>query len=258
MKLKYLTLFLVIFIFLISACATQPATQPTQPVCNKPYILVGNDCCLDKDDNGICDKDESEKEIEEKPNVEIKKEEVKEVSDEEKLEQVAKRFGVLTNGNEYSDLYDILTPERRKSISKENFIKLYPLQYGENIYRSVILNKIDIEGEDVGFAYYDLVWANGYQETSGNYYFKKVDGEWYFDGFSSTVYFGCFDTSECYATWETLKTVCEQTCNEQLSLPLREEEGKEVSCKDYVCQCICWDEGTSSGNNIPPDAKFLH
>lgn len=27
-------------------------------VCNKPYILVGTDCCLDKDDNSICDKDE--------------------------------------------------------------------------------------------------------------------------------------------------------------------------------------------------------
>jgi hypothetical protein len=28
------------------------------PVCNKPYIWVGNDCCLDRDDNKICDKDD--------------------------------------------------------------------------------------------------------------------------------------------------------------------------------------------------------
>ena len=27
-------------------------------VCNKPYLLVGRECCLDKDDNSICDKDE--------------------------------------------------------------------------------------------------------------------------------------------------------------------------------------------------------
>jgi hypothetical protein len=33
------------------------------PTCNKPYILVGNDCCLDKDDNSICDSDETTKEI---------------------------------------------------------------------------------------------------------------------------------------------------------------------------------------------------
>ena len=42
--------------FLISSCDTQ--IQPEQTVCNKPYILVGNDCCLDKDGNSICDKDE--------------------------------------------------------------------------------------------------------------------------------------------------------------------------------------------------------
>jgi hypothetical protein len=30
-----------------------------QAVCNKPYILVGNGCCLDKNDNKICDADEA-------------------------------------------------------------------------------------------------------------------------------------------------------------------------------------------------------
>lgn len=29
------------------------------PVCNEPYILVGNDCCLDRNGNDICDKDET-------------------------------------------------------------------------------------------------------------------------------------------------------------------------------------------------------
>ena len=29
-------------------------------VCNKPYILVGTDCCLDQNDNSICDRDELE------------------------------------------------------------------------------------------------------------------------------------------------------------------------------------------------------
>ena len=27
-------------------------------VCNNPYIQVGNECCLDRNDNNICDKDE--------------------------------------------------------------------------------------------------------------------------------------------------------------------------------------------------------
>ena len=28
------------------------------PVCNKPYIIVGKECCLDRNDDKICDKDE--------------------------------------------------------------------------------------------------------------------------------------------------------------------------------------------------------
>jgi hypothetical protein len=30
------------------------------PVCNKPYIQVGTDCCLDRDGNRICDKDDQD------------------------------------------------------------------------------------------------------------------------------------------------------------------------------------------------------
>jgi hypothetical protein len=40
--------------------------------CNKPYILVGNDCCLDMNDNSICDKDEilsQKKQISEEKNL---------------------------------------------------------------------------------------------------------------------------------------------------------------------------------------------
>ncbi|SRR3989344_9435845 len=45
---------LLIAVVLVSGCTTSEKIA-----CDKPYILVGNDCCLDKDDNNICDKDES-------------------------------------------------------------------------------------------------------------------------------------------------------------------------------------------------------
>jgi hypothetical protein len=35
-------------------------TQETGSSCDKPYIRVGSECCLDNDDNGICDSDEEE------------------------------------------------------------------------------------------------------------------------------------------------------------------------------------------------------
>lgn len=41
--------------FLLQGCTT---TNNAQVVCTKPYILVGTSCCLDENNNGICDKDE--------------------------------------------------------------------------------------------------------------------------------------------------------------------------------------------------------
>ncbi len=47
-KTKLLIFLLITFVF-ITGCTT----------CNKPYIKVGNECCLDNNDNSICDADEN-------------------------------------------------------------------------------------------------------------------------------------------------------------------------------------------------------
>ena len=53
---------LLISVILVSGCTSQVSSdnQPQQVTCNKPYILVGTSCCLDQNDNSICDKDEQE------------------------------------------------------------------------------------------------------------------------------------------------------------------------------------------------------
>jgi len=43
---------LIVFIVILNACATQ------EPSCPKNYLLVLNECCLDRDSNSICDRDE--------------------------------------------------------------------------------------------------------------------------------------------------------------------------------------------------------
>ena len=50
---KIIIIILIFTVIVISACS-----QNQQTVCNKPYILVGNSCCLDKNNNSVCDKDE--------------------------------------------------------------------------------------------------------------------------------------------------------------------------------------------------------
>lgn len=47
---------LVLASLLVGGCLQKSPTQTD--TCQKPYLKVGNDCCLDRDSNGICDKDE--------------------------------------------------------------------------------------------------------------------------------------------------------------------------------------------------------
>jgi len=46
----------ILSVVLMSGCITEDVT------CNKPYIKVGKECCLDQNDNNICDKDETSSE----------------------------------------------------------------------------------------------------------------------------------------------------------------------------------------------------
>ena len=52
----------LILVLLLSGCTSK------EVVCNKPYILVGTDCCLDQNDNFICDSDEESKLVVEQTN----------------------------------------------------------------------------------------------------------------------------------------------------------------------------------------------
>jgi hypothetical protein len=47
---------LIILLVLMGIVATSGCIQ--QVTCNKPYIKVGKECCLDINDNAICDRDE--------------------------------------------------------------------------------------------------------------------------------------------------------------------------------------------------------
>lgn len=51
MRIPWKLIALVVVVVLVSGC-----TQ--KPTCNKPYILVGGECCLDENDDRICDRNE--------------------------------------------------------------------------------------------------------------------------------------------------------------------------------------------------------
>jgi hypothetical protein len=54
--MKRLIIVLLVLGLVIFGCTSTP--QQTPVVCNPPYIQVGTSCCLDQNQNSICDKDE--------------------------------------------------------------------------------------------------------------------------------------------------------------------------------------------------------
>jgi len=99
MRKIFLIGLIVLSIFLI-ACETQKVIKV---VCNKPYILVGTSCCLDQNNNSICDKDETIKptgedatiikekdEIREKPKQQPKKENL--IGDVDRIKEEANKI----------------------------------------------------------------------------------------------------------------------------------------------------------------------
>lgn len=49
-----IVIILVLLLLIITACS-----KSQEVICNKPYLLVGKDCCLDQNNNNVCDKDET-------------------------------------------------------------------------------------------------------------------------------------------------------------------------------------------------------
>ncbi|MBR9700332.1 hypothetical protein GOV11_00520 [Candidatus Woesearchaeota archaeon] len=47
------------FILVLAALVLLVSCAPSGPTCTEPYIVNGNTCCLDKDENSICDPDET-------------------------------------------------------------------------------------------------------------------------------------------------------------------------------------------------------
>ena len=48
----------IILFLMLSLTLFLVACQPMEVTCNSPYIKVGTSCCLDENDNSICDNDE--------------------------------------------------------------------------------------------------------------------------------------------------------------------------------------------------------
>ena len=76
--LKMIKIYKIMFILVLFGALVISGCNLSKPTCNEPYILVGNDCCLDQNNNKICDNDETS-EVKEKIEQQKSLEKLKEV-----------------------------------------------------------------------------------------------------------------------------------------------------------------------------------
>lgn len=135
---------LVLGLFLVSC------QQKT--VCNKPYILVGNSCCLDKNDNKVCDNEEESKK--EKIGIQQLANITKSVIDKEELAKLtASKFARLWEQEDYSPMYEYFIDDLKKLKSKERFIEAAKKQVRKESI-TIRLDNVELENETTAFAYY--------------------------------------------------------------------------------------------------------
>ncbi len=121
MKKLLIILFLLSLLF-ISSCAKEVIKESS--FCKKPYFeFRKGECCLDNNDNSICDSDE----VKEEP-----KEEIKEVKEEPKVEEAIEEPKITEPDLLEEATYNLTIGDTAKFNKIE--IKLLNLNIGENLY----------------------------------------------------------------------------------------------------------------------------
>lgn len=140
---------LATFLLVLSACTPEVT-------CSSPYIKVGTSCCLDQNDNNICDKDEikdTSQKIEAQAQPNTTNEKV--VDKKELVEKTALRFARYWEKKDWENMYDLLIDDLQRLRTKEDFIKT--LNHFESASSLVIrLDNVVIDNETTAFAYYTV------------------------------------------------------------------------------------------------------
>lgn len=236
-------------------------------VCNDPYITVGTSCCLDRDNNSICDIDDVEQiKVTGKAIEPLFKEKPKEilVVEEDNLEVVAKEFAAFQEEENFEAIYDLLATNLKKVISKERFSNLYPaVIYGYYVsyddegdiigqgqkskdFKSKRIYDV-IENKSTAKISYTITDNSGNQVESEYISFVKED-TWKIDDFELLVYASCEDVSDCSSDY--LENWCTNICDDYRTYELNNET--PYACVEHVCNCRCYHEAQDMSYRVHP------
>jgi len=170
----------ILFVIIVSCLILAGCQSQQKMTCNKPYILVGSECCLDKDNNAICDKDE---------NLGVQKQE-EQIKSKESIEIVAKRFGRFFEQKDAGAIYDMLIPTSQAMISRDAFINTFNFKF-KNFDTTITYTESYEDSPIVAFAKYDA--GELLKVSMKSIRFELVNNEWRVDAFADILNNPCGD-----------------------------------------------------------------
>ena len=179
---KILCLALFFLMFVLGSCQQKI-------ICSKPYILIGSSCCLDRNDNKICDNDEPEA-FQQNATVAI--------GGKNLAETTALRFERTWEAKDWNSMYNLFPDDLKKLKSKERFTKIATkFASGEKPY-IIRLNDVKLDNESLAYAYYTKSYSGTDTERKEPAIkLERAENEWKVEAFIN--YFNACDefSREC-------------------------------------------------------------
>lgn len=228
-------------------------------VCDKPYIRNDYGCCLDNNDNNICDEDEFL--VNNTPKQTMKS----------KLKDTAEFYAKNFINESYDEIYSLLTDNAKDMMSESDFEDLFPaVIYGvrcsivgdddysckilEQPYKTMFVDMVEIKDFNGTINY-----STRNQEDLMNFsteFFVYEEEEWKITSINYLPYAGCEDVSDCSDKDDFLNPICFDVCTHYRFMEFKKD--KPFSCEKNVCHCGCWSEINQFSTYRRPSNKIIN
>lgn len=241
-------------------CPTIEEKTYKELVCNPPYIRNDYGCCLDNNDNKICD----EQDI-------IYNSTIKETK-KSKLQDAAEYYAKNFINKSYENIYSILPDDAKNMMSESKFEDLFSaVVYGvrcgiignsedyschieEQPYKTMYVDNVEIKNSVGNISYsvrnqYDLINYSGES-------FVYENETWKISSLNYLPYAGCEDVNDCSDKDDFLNPLCTDSCKNYRNMQFSIE--KPFECRENVCYCGCWSEINQFWTYIRPSNDYIN
>ncbi len=115
--------------------------QKEELICDKHYIKVGNECCLDKDNNSICDEDETTQ-ISNKTQIETSNKKSVGVEDSKKVNETENKTEKIDDNDNLEEISPVISESRENKSSCRRIMLLIDIS-GSFTEKGETVSKID-------------------------------------------------------------------------------------------------------------------